>query len=297
MPDRLSTQARAELPARVTMPLLTLITQQAIDEDYQQAAERRNAGLSSPRRGRPWLTAAVVVAVFGVLVSTAAVQRSRNADVTDAGRSSLIKRIDNQRERVARQQDQIAKLQSRIGTVGDRVTSLNSSVEAVEARLGRLQVTTGFVAVQGEGIRVNVDDSDSGDANGQVRDSDLALLVNALWSSGAEAISVNGQRVTAMTSIRKSGQAIEVNSVGIAPPYTVLAIGDSGSMQADFFNTSSGLAFDEITRRYDMSYDMENVDQVALPAAPARMLRLRSAQAGVSDDDDQDQRTPREDPQ
>ncbi len=287
MPDRVDTEVRADLPARVTLPLLTLITQQALDEDYRQAVDRRNAGLTSPRRGRPWLTAAAVLAVFGVLVSTAAVQRSRNADVIDAGRATLIERIDNQRERVSRQQDRIARLRGRIAQVGDRVTALTTSVEAVEARLGRLQVTTGFVAVEGEGVRVTVDDSESGDPNGVVRDSDLALLVNALWSSGAEAVAVNGHRLTAMSSIHKSGSAIEVNSVGIAPPYTVLAVGDSGALQAEFYDTSSGLAFDGLTRRYGMQFDMENVDRIALPAAPNRLLRLRSAEAGVSGDDDQ----------
>ncbi len=68
------------------------------------------AGLAGPRVGRPWVTAAVVVAVFGMLVSTAAVQTSRNADVDDAGRATLIQRIENQRDRVARQQDRIARL-------------------------------------------------------------------------------------------------------------------------------------------------------------------------------------------
>jgi uncharacterized protein YlxW (UPF0749 family) len=287
MAEGTRTEDRTDLPARVTMPLLTLITQQAVDEDYQQAARRRAAGLAAPRQGRPWLTAAAVVAIFGLLVSTAAVQRSRNADVVDAGRASLTERIDNQRERVAQQQDRIARLRGRIKTVGDRVTSLTTSVEAVEARLGRLQVTTGFVPVRGEGVRVSVDDAESGDPNGQVRDSDLALLVNALWSSGAEAVAVNGQRITATSSIRRSGSAIEVNSVGIAPPYTVLAIGNSGSLQAKFYNTSSGLAFADLTRRYDLRFAMDNVDQVALPAAPARLLRLRSAEAGTSGDRDQ----------
>lgn len=287
MPDRVDTEPRADLPARVTMPLLTLITQQALDEDYRQAADRRIAGLASPRRGRPWLTAAAVIAIFGVLISTAAVQRSRNAELDDASRNTLIQRIDNQRERVSRQQERIARLRDRIGNVGDRVTALTTSVEAVEARLGRLRVTTGFIAVEGEGVRVSVDDAESGDPNGVVRDTDLALLVNALWSAGAEAVAVNGQRVTAMSSIRKSGTAIEVNSVGIAPPYTVLAIGDAGALQADFYNTSSGLAFDGLTRRFGMQFAMENVEQIALPAAPTRLLRLRSAESGVSDDESQ----------
>ena len=287
MADRTPDEEPFRLPSQVTMPLLTLITQQSLDEDYRHAADRRIAGLASPRRGRPWLTAAVVVAVFGVLVSTAAVQTSRNADVADAGRATLIERIENQRDRVSRQQARIVRLRARGGDLGNGLTSLTESGEAVESRVGRLRVTTGFVAVEGEGVRATVDDAGTGDPRGNVRDADLAVLVNALWSAGAEAISVNGQRLTAMSSIRTSGNAIEVNSVGIAPPYTVLAIGDSGSLQANFFDTSTGLAFERTTRDYGMPFDMDNVDQLSLPAAPTRLLRLRSVQTGVEGDEQQ----------
>jgi uncharacterized protein YlxW (UPF0749 family) len=283
MPDRSDYEGRGseELPTRVTMPLLTLITQQALDEDYVHAAERRRAGLTGPRAGRPWMTAAVVVGIFGILVSTAAVQTSRNADVNDAGRATLINRIENQRDRVARQQDRIAQLRSRNSARADGLTSLTESLEAADARLDRMQVSTGFVAVRGEGVRAMVDDAPSGDLNGIVKDVDLALLANALWSAGAEAIAINGQRLTVLSAIRSSGTAIEVNSVAIGPPYAVLAIGDTGSLQAEFFNTSTGLAFSDLTRRYGMRFDMDNVERLSLPSAPNRLLLLRSAQAGV----------------
>lgn len=283
MPDHSDYERRGseELPTRVTMPLLTLITQQALDEDYVHAAERRRAGLTGPRARRPWVTAAVVVGVFGILVSTAAVQTSRNADVNDAGRATLINRIENQRDRVARQQDRIAQLRSRNSARADGLTSLTESLEAAEARLDRMQVSTGFVAVRGEGVRAMVDDAASGDLNGIVKDVDLALLANALWSAGAEAIAINGQRLTVLSAIRSSGTAIEVNSVAIGPPYTVLAIGDTGRLQAEFYNTSTGLAFSDLTRRYGMRFDMDNVERLSLPAAPNRFLLLRSAQAGV----------------
>ena len=76
----------APLPPQVTTPLLTLITQQSMDEDYLHVAERRGRGQlpSSGSRSRPHRTAAVVVAVFGVLVTTAAVQTAQDADVDRA---------------------------------------------------------------------------------------------------------------------------------------------------------------------------------------------------------------------
>ena len=74
--------------------------------------------------------------------------------------------------------------------------------------------------------------------------TDLALLVNGLWRAGAEAIAINGQRLTARSAIRNSGAAINVNGrPPLSPPYVVTAIGDTKTLQADLLDTSTGLAF------------------------------------------------------
>jgi uncharacterized protein YlxW (UPF0749 family) len=269
----------AEPSERVTMPLLTLITQQSLDEDYQIAAERRTlADEPAPEGpGSRRVVVAVVVAVFGALVATAFVQNNRSQDVENAGRDTLIERINTQRDRVDGLQSDIAALRDTNAELGARLTAISEEAQTAATRLQRLQVRTGFLAVHGPGVRVTVDNAPNADANQLVRDSDLALLANGLWTAGAEAISINGQRLTALTAIRNSGVPIEVNSVGIAPPYTVLAIGDTGSMQADFIDSSSGLAFDGLARELGITYTMDNDDDLSLPAAPQRVLRLRSA--------------------
>ena len=237
-----------ELPPRVTMPLLTLITQQSLDEDYQIAAERRALGTAAPRRPGSRRVTAAVIAVFGVLVATAFVQNSLSEDVENAGRGALIERIDAQRERVDGLQGDIAELRESNAELGERLTAISEEAQVASARLQRLAIGTGLVAVRGPGVRVLVENAPNADPSQLVRDSDLALLANGLWTAGAEAISINGQRLTALSAIRNSGVPIEVNSVGIAPPYTVLAIGDTRSMQADFIDSSSGLAFDALRR-------------------------------------------------
>jgi uncharacterized protein YlxW (UPF0749 family) len=277
----------AELPSRVTMPLLTLITQQSLDEDYRIAAERRALGAAPEPRGsgtRRLVGVAVVVAIFGLLVSTAFVQTSLSEDVNNAGRNALIERIEVQRDRVDGLQSDIADLRETNAELADRLTLIDEEAQAAATRLQRLEVRTGFLAVHGPGVRVTVDNAPNADAQQIVRDSDLALLANGLWTAGAEAISINGQRLTAMTAIRTSGVAVEINSVGIAPPYTVLAIGDTGTLQAGFIDSSSGLAFDGLARRYGFTYNMDNDDDLSLPAAPQRFLRLRSATTGTSAD-------------
>jgi uncharacterized protein YlxW (UPF0749 family) len=272
-----------ELPARVRMPLLTLITQQSLDEDYLVAAERRAAGAPRPPRGRPQRTAAVVIAVFGILASTAFVQTSRNADVDTASRETLIAKIEAESDRLADRKERVATLSDRIEALERTTSRFTDAQQGAAVTLRRLQVRTGFVAVTGEGVRVTVTQVPNADVNQEVKDSDLALLANGLWQAGAEAISVNGQRLSSVSAIRTSGSAIEVNFVGVAPPYTVLAIGDTRTLQARFLDTSSGLAFGDLSR-YGIEYDMDDVSELVLPSAPSDLSRLRSARAPTEED-------------
>lgn len=285
--------ADPDAPApRVILPLLDLVQRQALDEDYLVAAERRAERAKAhgthadvrPGSGHPRRVAAVAVAVFGIMASTAAVQTQRNASVADEGRASLLARIDDESDRVATLQESIADLREANADSEQRALALSEDQQPLTARLRRLQVRTGFVAVRGSGVRVTVTDEATGTPDGAVKDEDLALLVDGLWAAGAEAISINGHRLTATGAIRVSGSAIEVNGVGIASPYTVLAVGDPLNLQAEFFDTSSGLAFNDLSQRYGFVFDMQNEDELSLPEAPFALRVLRWAEADSSQD-------------
>lgn len=290
-PDPTGRGPAGRLPDRVTMPLLTLVNDQALDEDYVVAAQRRQdrpgpagrsggapAGGAAAGRARTATAVTVAaVAVFGVLLATAAVQTNQDADVRDAGRAGLIDRIEAERARVVSDQDLVAGLRTQAVDDEARAVALSQDLSAETSQLQRLQTSTGFVAVRGEGVRATLDQAPDAGPTGQLRDSDLALLVNGLWSAGAEAVAVNGQRLTALSAIRTSGVAVEVNGVGIAPPYTVEAIGDRATLQAEFYDTSSGLAFADLASRYAFDFQIENATDLALPSAPNRLQRLRSA--------------------
>jgi uncharacterized protein YlxW (UPF0749 family) len=101
------------------------------------------------------------------------------------------------------------------------------------------------------------------------------MLADGLWSAGAEAISINGQRLTALSPIRTSGAAINVNDRPISAPYTILAIGDTSNLQASFAETTHGSAFYSLVSSLGFGFDMRNEDDVKLPAS--RMPELRWA--------------------
>ena len=213
--------------ARMRTPLLALISAEALERDYQMVAQRRVASGDQPR-GRARASGRVgviaVVAGFGVLLTIAAVQTSENADVDTASRESLIERIEGRRIAVRALQSQLSDYREGNARAEAALLDLGDAVNNVEGEAFDLGARTGFTPVTGQGIRIELDNAAFSDPDTEhIRDSDLALLVNALWTAGAEAIAINGQRISPRTAIRNSGTAIEVNSTGIAPPYSVQA--------------------------------------------------------------------------
>ena len=268
---------------RARTPLLTLLTEEALDRDYRAAADARAAAAASGgsidgRAGRSshWVVAPVALG-FALLVTVAAMQTSRNAGDADASRAALVERIDVRRGAVEADQAELEELRTANAEAEKVYLALGEDLAAVENRRLRLATATGFVAVQGPGIRVTLDNTELTAPDNRVRDADLAMLVDSLWAAGAEAIAVNGQRLTVRSGIRNSGTPIEVNGLGIAPPYTVEAIGDMDRLAADFVLTDPGQDFLALVGQYAFTYETDNVAELRLPAAPARLLRLRSA--------------------
>jgi uncharacterized protein YlxW (UPF0749 family) len=268
------------LPDHVTTPLLTRITEQSMDEDYRQVALRKGSSPQAPRAGRPRLVAASVVVLFGILVTTAAVQTSRNADIEDESRASLISRVEDERDSVAKEQDRIATLQGGNIALEDELDSIIADAQSALSRLRRLQVQTGFVPVTGPGVRIVVDDPPEGDVTELVRDEHLAKLVDGLWNAGAEAIAINDQRLTVLTSIRNRGPAVRVNSQPVNPPYVVQAIGDVNTLQGNLLDSTHGAEFFDLAVDFGFQVDRHNEDELSLPGASGP--RLRYVRAGTS---------------
>ena len=116
----------------------------------------------------------------------------------------------------------------------------NTDAQAAQARLSRLEARTGFGAVKGPGIQVSVASAPGSDDNKLVRDSDLSLLTDALWAAGAEAISVNGERLTVLSAFRNVGIGILVNSQPVTPPYVFNVVGNPDTLPANLLASSVG---------------------------------------------------------
>ncbi|OMQ13910.1 hypothetical protein A7K94_0220340, partial [Modestobacter sp. VKM Ac-2676] len=168
-----------------------------------------------------------------------------------------------------------------------RESALAASVVGQRA-LDRLEVAeqqAGTVAVEGPGVVVTLGNapppSDSDPVGGSeevqlggiVQDRDLQRLVNALWAVGAEAVSVDGQRLGPTSAIRQAGNAILVDFRPVASPYEVAAIGDPETLTRDLLNTPEASALGQLTVDYGVVFEYVREDSLELPAGTGAELR------------------------
>ncbi|UGY94800.1 DUF881 domain-containing protein [Streptomyces gobiensis] len=278
-------RSTASRPARpdASMSLLTNVMDHSLDDGYAEAAARRGAeGRSGlPRTLRAKLGLALGLVLAALVVTLGAAQARFAAPTVAKERQELIDRIEDGT------QDADA-LQKRMDSLREAVAAKQR--EALQNHGGDTGELVGLLAgatpVEGPGVKLVVDDAkgtrgDTGDPRGssgfsdtgRLLDRDLQRVVNGLWESGAEAISVNGQRLTALSAIRAAGDAILVDNKPLVPPYTVLAIGDGQRLSSRFQDSADGVYLHVLQESYGIRTSIAVQGKVRLSAAPSLIVR------------------------
>lgn len=250
------------------MTLLQNIIDRPLDDDYYTHPTH-----APTRRGR---VAAVVVIAFIALLLTLAVLQTRAArPAAETERAVLITQIEQRKRSIALRQEEVGALTSSVS----RLRREQSGAEAL-ARAREQGAVVGTVAVTGPALRVVVDSAPDADdrPEGRVRDKDLQLLVNGLWQSGAEAIAINGNRLTAMSPIRAAGEGITVNYRSLTSPYVVTAIGSPRTLPGNFIDTTAAQLWAGYKENFDMRFEVSEREEATLPAAPRRATTIRHAE-------------------
>lgn len=269
-------------PARrpdASMTLITSMLERPLDPGYAAAAERREkAGL--PRATSLRSPALIVFAVvIGVLVGIAAIQLRGGDTTKQRTKASLIERIDRQQEVVDARATEAGALRSEIAAL-DAETLRNVSEELAED-VERLSLVAGAVPVRGPGFVVRVDDAPTledegsnsdprggtGPADGKVIARDLQIVTNSLWEAGAEAVSINGQRLTTTAAIRFAGEAILVDYRPLKRPYVITAIGDPGKLPAAFADGNGGTYLSTLKSSFGIEVSTVVRKEVTIPAS------------------------------
>ncbi|MCX4913392.1 MULTISPECIES: DUF881 domain-containing protein [unclassified Streptomyces] len=298
MPQQPPVRSSAPRPSRpdASMSLLTNVMDHSLDDGYAEAAARKQAegdgGLPKTLRAKLGLAAGLVLAALVVTVGAANARIA--APVVAKERQELIDRIE-------RESSTADKLEKNVDTLRSDVSARQR--EALKKTGGGqadlVSILSGATDVHGPGVKLVVNDakeaSTGGDGTnpretsgfsdtGRVRDRDMQRVVNGLWESGAEAISVNGQRLTALSAIRAAGDAILVDNKPLVPPYTVLAVGDGQRLSTRFQDSADGLYLHALQENYGIRTSISAEDDVRLSAAPSVIVRTAepSTEKGTS---------------
>ena len=258
-------------PVDASMDLLLQIIRQPVDPDYAAAATR-----SLPGSRRHWMLGVVAV-LIGVMFAVAAVQTTRSAPVLESERAGLIDRVQKAGKRQDTLRTRATDLTTEITTLRAAALGGDATSQQLEGEIARLSTVVGTVAVSGPGVVIVVDDAaGSGDTAAtadQVLDLDLQILANGLWQAGAEAVAINGHRLSALTAIRSAGDAITVDYRSLTRPYRIEAIGDPRTLPAGFAESAAGAWWHDLEQNRGMRYELGEFRNLTLPADPGLALR------------------------
>jgi uncharacterized protein YlxW (UPF0749 family) len=257
--------------------LADLMSGSGLDPGYEEAAARRAAsGESESGPGHVTRLLAATL-LLGLLGAVAVVQVRRGAPVAERQRDALIGQIHQRTSETDVLQRQADGLRRQTEALRRSALARSDAGQSARKDLDRAAGVAAQAPVSGSGTVVTVDDAHAAHGSqaqqdGRIYDQDLQRLVNGLWASGATAIGINGQRMTATTAIRSAGDAILVDYRPLSPPYAVTALGRSG-LGRSFAGSPTGRAFRTLEATFGIRYDIRQEDSVRLPAAPAPTLR------------------------
>lgn len=230
-----------------------------------RAAQRRrdrNRGLLART-----LTAAIC-AVAGLMITVSAVH-AQGTDLRPARNTDLVSLIQSQ----SRHNTEMAR----------RLTTLRKEVDGLAARadqesdrgpeLSRATQRVGLTSESGPGVTVTLDDAPSSvAANGiepdllVVHQQDIQAVVNALWSGGAEAMTIQDQRVISTTAVKCVGNTVVLHGIPYSPPYEISAIGDPARLQDALAASEPIQIYQQYVDAYGLVFREKSESKLDFPA-------------------------------
>ena len=225
-------------------------------------------------RTRPsWqITLGAALLALGFLIAAQLASQSPRVRYTTQERTPLLETAgelqtqqDDLKARILQLRDQIQGVEGLGAGSADQVRQLNTDLQ-------QARIAAGLIPLTGSGIVLQLEDSqepvppDASQADYLVGSHDIRAVVEELWMAGAEAIAINGERVTPTTAIIDIGPSLLVNSAYLAPPYQVTALGAADLYQR--LSTSPG--FIDFVRaraqRYGIRLSFAEPESVDMPA-------------------------------
>lgn len=221
--------------------------------------------LRSP--GRKWVTSLVCVLV-GLMVAVSALN-AKGFDLRPGRNTELVGLISDQSRRNEELTRTAAGLQREVDELSQQA---GAPVDTTE-RLAVAASQAGFEPVRGPGFTVTLTDAPASvqipgvdDDLLIVHQQDIQAVVNAFWAAGAEAMTIQGQRVISTTGVKCVGNSVVLHGRPYAPPYVISAIGDPDRLAAALASSPYLKAYREHSEAYSLGYQQKREQSLRFPA-------------------------------
>ena len=230
-------------------------------------------GGSRRGRGPMWRLAPPMVVGFAGLLFVTSATNARGTDLRAGRYTDLPALVEARSDRVEELRAEAAALDAQIEAASRGLGG--AKLQRLEEALAALRPAVGLTALQGPGLAVMLDDApadqqppDTVDPNLLVvHQQDLQAVVNALWAGGAEAMSLQGQRIIATTGIKCVGNTVVLHGVPYAPPYRIVAIGDPQRLRAAIAASHYiDNYLDYVSPPYNLGWSVKASPAVTVPA-------------------------------
>ncbi|MGI8992939.1 MAG: DUF881 domain-containing protein [Nocardioidaceae bacterium] len=239
---------------------------------------------SSRQRSLLWRISVPVACACAGLLATTSMVNARGTDLRGGRHSDLIDLVSAQRQKVSELRQQTETLQQRVDQLTVKVGG--EKVEAVQDQLAQLSTPAGLDTMTGPGLVVALADAPRDQlvpegANPNVlvvHQQDIQAVINAFWAGGAEAVSLQGQRIISTTGVKCVGNTVVLQGVPYAPPYRIVALGDVEAMYDALTRSPEVANYRAYTAApYNLGWKLRQGDDLVVPAFSAP-VQLQFAQ-------------------
>lgn len=213
--------------------------------------------------------AVLTCAVAGGLLFAAAATTSDGLELRATG-GDIASVVKDRTEQLASRRIEAQRLQADVDRLTKRQTTDGAGDHVVD---DSLRFASGLLAVQGNGMRVELSDTPRAvnfpdvDQNFLVvHQQDLQAYVNALWAGGAEAVALQGQRLVTTSGIKCVGNTVVIDGVPYSPPYVVEAVGDPIRLRAALNRSAEVETYRAYARKYQLGLSEDEIGALHIEA-------------------------------
>ena len=214
------------------------------------------------RTARHAVAVLAVTIASGLLFSVSSLNERKNP----AGTSNLATLVRTRQAQVSTLDNEVSSLDAQVQSFSSAPQSGSPDEDAFTAR--------STSPVSGPGVQITLSDAPPGQIPAGATPNDLVIhqqdiedTMNALWAGGAEAMTVQGVRITNRTVIRCIGNVILVDGTSYSPPYVIQAIGDPDTLRATVTANPRMVNYQAYVSKYGLGWDMQTKDSLSF--APA----------------------------